>query len=150
MTTTTPSQVHQSNTVARRRQLRLIQLALAGAAAVGMLALFDAARPDSTQSVLDSASVRLADVAVPAPASGPVGPQLPQTPPNVSGGSLAADDNDNDNDQLQQQLDEQEQLNQQEIQQAQQQAEEQNEQAEQQFEQGMQQAQMDEQQANNP
>jgi hypothetical protein len=149
MTTTTPSQVHRSNAGARRRQLRLIQLALAGTATVGMLALFDAARPDSTQSVLDSASVRLADAAVPAPASGPVGPQLPQTPPNVAGGGLATDDNDND-DQLQQQLDEQEQLNMQQMLQSEQQAEEQNEQAEQQFEQGMQQAQMDEQQANNP
>jgi len=153
MTTTTPSQVHQINADPRRRQqhrqLRLIQLALAGAAAVGMLALFDAASPDSTRSVLDSASVRLADVAVPAPASGPVGPQLPQSPPVVGGGGLAADDND-DNDQIQQQLNEQEQLDMQQMLQSQQQAEEQNEEAEQQFEQGMQQAQMDEQQANDP
>ena len=150
--TTTPSQVHQTNAGARRRQLRLMQLALAGAAAVGMLALFDAASPDSTRSVLDSASVRLADLAVPAPASGPVAPQLPQTPPVVGGGSFGADDNDGsgDSDQIQQQLNEQEQLDMQQMLQSQQQAEEQNEEAEQQFEQGMQQAQMDEQQANDP
>ena len=132
--TTTPSQVHQINTGARRRQLRLIQLALAGAAAVSMFALYDAARPDSTPSVLDPASVRLTDVAVPAPANGPFG-------------GFAADDDD---DQAQQQAQLQEQLALQQMQQSEQQAEEQNEEAEQQFEQGMQQAQMDEQRANDP
>src|ERR1700677_1387550 len=101
MTTTTPSQVDQINaTGARRRQLRLIQLIFAGAAAVAMLALFDAARPDTTGSVLNSESVRLADMAVPAPASGPFGPQLPQPPPSLAGGGFAADDSD---DQAQQQ-----------------------------------------------
>jgi hypothetical protein len=124
----------------------MLQLIFAGAAAIAMLALFDAARPDTAETMLGSGSVRLTDMAVdlPAPASDPVGPQYPQTPPNPSGGGgFAADD---DNDQAQQQ----EQLALQQMQQSQQQAEEQNEEAEQQFEQRMQQAQMDEQQANDP
>jgi hypothetical protein len=145
MTTTAPAQVHQNNTTgARRRQSRLLQLIFAGAAALGilaMLALFDAARPDTTGSVLNSASVRLADTAVPAPASGPFGPELPQTPPGVvGGGGFAADDG---NDQAQQQ----QQLAQQEIQQAEQQAEEQNEAAQQQALQDELQGQQTEQQA---
>jgi hypothetical protein len=123
----------------------MMQLFFAGAAAIAMLALMDAARPDATETMLGSGSVRLADMAVdlPAPASGPVGLQVPQAPPNVSGGrGLAADDDD--------QAQQQEQLALQQMQQSEQQAEEQNEEAEQQFEQGMQQAQMDEQQANDP
>src|SRR5262249_51561317 len=108
-----------------RRQLRILQLIFAGAAAVAMFALFHAARPDT---------VRLADTALSAPASGPLG-------------GFAAD---TDDDQAQQQAQLQEQLALQQMQQSMQQAELQNEQAEQQFEQGMQQAQMDEQQANNP
>lgn len=131
---------------ARRRQLRMMQLFFAGAAALAMLALLDAARPDTTETMLGSGSVRLTDMAVdlPAPASGTVGLQFPQAPPNVSGGGgFAADD---DSDQAQQQ----EQLALQQMQQSEQQAEEQNEEAEQQFEQGVQQAQMDEQQANDP
>jgi hypothetical protein len=123
----------------------MIQLFFAGAAAIAILALLDAARPDLTETMLGSGSVRLADMAVdlPAPASGPVGLQFPQAPPNVSGGGgLAADDDD--------QAQQQEQLALQQMQQSEQQAEEQNEEAEQQFEQGMQQAQMDEQQANDP
>lgn len=121
-----------------------MQLFFAGAAAIAMLAVFDAARPDATNTMLGS--VRLTEMAVglPAPASGPAGLQFQQTPPNVSGGGgFAADDTD---DQAQQQ----EQLALQQMQQAEQEAEQQNEQAEQQFEQGMQQAQLDEQQANNP
>jgi hypothetical protein len=127
---------------ARRRQLRMMQLFFAGAAALAMLALLNAARPDTTETMLGSGSVRLTDMAVdlPAPASGPVGLQFPQAPPNVTGGGgFAADD---DSDQARQQ----EQLALQQMQQA----EQQNEEAEQQFEQGMQQAQMDEQQANDP
>jgi hypothetical protein len=66
-----------------------MQLIFAGAAAVAMLALFDAARPDTTQSVLAPGSVRLVDQA------------FPQTPPSViGGGGLAADEN---SDQAQQQ-----------------------------------------------
>ena len=108
--------------------LRTMQLIFAGAAAIAMLALFDAARPDTTDTVLGP--VRLADA----------GLQLPQTPPGLSGaGGFATDDGD---DQAQQQ----EQLALQQMQQSMQQAEEQNEEAEQQFEQGMQQAQMAEQQ----
>jgi len=143
MTTTTPSQVHDINAAgARRRQLRLMQLIFAGTAALAMLALFDAARPDTTGSVLNSASVRLTDLAVPAPASGPSGLQFPQTPPNlVGGGGFAADDG-NDEAQLQQQL------AQQEMQQAEQQAEQQNEAAEQQALQDELQGQQVEQQAN--
>ena len=124
----------------------MMKLFFAGAAAIAMLALLDAARPDTTETMLGSGSVRLTDMAVdlPAPASGPAGLQFPQAPPNVSGGGgFAADD---DSDQAQQQ----EQLALQQMQQSEQQAEEQNEEAEQQFEQGMQQAQMDEQQANDP
>src|SRR5271163_551011 len=127
MTTTTPSQVDQVNAIgARRRQLRLIQLIFAGAAAIAMLALFDAARPDTTGSVLNSASVRLTDMAVTAPASG---------------GGLATDDT---NDWVQQQ----EQQNLQQMQQDMQQAQEQNDEAQQQVDDGLQQAQIDEQQAN--
>ena len=64
MTTT-----HSAGT--RRRQLRILQLIFAGAAALAMLALFDAARPDTTHTVLGSGSVRLADTALAAPAGGP-------------------------------------------------------------------------------
>jgi hypothetical protein len=123
MTTTTPCQ---------RRGLRMAQLAFAGAATLAMIALFDAARPDTTHTVLGS--VRLTDVALTAPASGPFG-------------GFAADDDD---DQAQQQAQLQEQQALQQMQQSMQQAEEQNEQAEQQFEQDMQQAQTTEQQANDP
>ena len=110
-----------------------MRLILAGAAALAILALFDVARPETTQSVPGSGSVRLTDVALPAPAGGPFG-------------GFAAD---NDDDQASSRRSSG-QLAQQQMQQSQQQAEEQNEQAEQQFEQGMQQAQMDEQQANDP
>ncbi len=119
----------------------MMQLIFAGAAALAMLALFDAARPDTTETVLGSGSVRLTDTAIdlPAPASGPAGLQFPQTPPNLAGGGFAADDS---SDQAQQQAQQEEQ---QAIEQL---DEEENEMAEQQFEEGMQQAQMDEQQAN--
>jgi hypothetical protein len=130
MNITSPSQVQQFNaTDARRRQVRAMQLVFAGAAAIAMLAFFDLARPDTTQSLLSSGSVRLVDQAVPAPASGP--------------GGFATDDS---NDQAQQQ----EQLAMQEIQQAEQQAEQQNEAAQQQATQDELQAQQTEQQANNP
>jgi len=145
MTTTLPShpsQVHDIPTDgARRRQVPLLQLIFAGAAAIAMLALFVAARPDTTGSALTSASVRLADAAAPMPASGPFGPQLPQTPPNLAGGGFAADTNDDNQAQLQQQL------AQQQIQQAEQQAEQQNEAAQQQALQDELQAQQTEQQA---
>jgi hypothetical protein len=45
----------------KSRQLRTLQIIFAGAAAVAMLALFDAAQPDAPQSVLASGSVRLVD-----------------------------------------------------------------------------------------
>lgn len=121
----------------------MMQIIFAGAAAVAMLALFDAARPDATETVLGSGAVRLTDMAVylPAPASGPMGLQFPQTQANFSvgsGGFAAADDSD----QAQQQAEQEEQQALQQL------DEEQNEAAEQQFDEGMQQAQMDEQQAN--
>ena len=95
-----------------------------GAAAIAMLALFDAAQSGTTEAVLGSGSVRLTDMVL-----------LPQTPPNLSGGGgLAAD---GDDDQAQQQ--EQQAL--QQMQQAEQQAEQQNEQAQQQAQQAEQQGQ---------
>ena len=130
MTTTPPSQFHEIRTGARHRQLRMMQLIFAGAAAIAMLALFDVARPDTTQSVLASGSVRLIDQA------------FPQTPPSVIGGGGFAADESSDQAQQQAQQEEQQAL--------QQLDEEENEMAEQQFEEGMQQAQMDEQQANDP
>jgi hypothetical protein len=138
MTTATHYQCHEINATNQRcRQLRLMQLIFAGAAAIAMLALFDAARLDTTQSVFASGSVRLVDQAtdLPLPANGPFGPQLPQTPPSVIGnGGFAAD---GDDDQAQQQ--EQQAL--QQMQQAEQQAEQQNEQAQQQAQQAEQQGQ---------
>jgi hypothetical protein len=142
MTTTNPSRIRQMDAAGARRQLRVMQVIFAGVAAIAMFTLIDAARPETTQTVLGSGSIRLTDIAIPAPASGPFGPQFPQTPPSVAGGGgFAADDS---SDQAQQQA-------QQEEQQALQQLdEEENEMAEQEFEEGMQQAQMDEQQANDP
>ena len=117
-----PSKTNDINTAGtRRRPLRLIQLIFAGAGALAMLALLDAAQPDTTGSVLNSASVRLADAGIPLPASGP-------------GGGFAADDG---NDQAQQQL----QQNLQQMQQAEQQAEQQNEAAQLQAQQAEQQGQ---------
>jgi hypothetical protein len=140
MTTAADHKCHEINATNQiSRQLRLIQLIFAGAAAVAMFALFDAARPDTTQSVLGSGSVHLVDQStdLPVPANGPFGPQFPQTPPSVIGsGGFAADSGD-DQAQLQQQIAQQEML------QAEQQAEQQNEAAQQQ-------AQLDEQLANNP
>jgi hypothetical protein len=124
---------------ARRRQFRTKRVIFAGAAAVAMFALLDAARPDATQSVLTTASVRLVDQAT------DLAP-YPQTPPGLAGG-FAADDGD---DQAQQQAQLQQQLAMQEMQQAEQQAEEQNELAQQQAQQAEQQGQQVEQQANNP
>ena len=146
MTTTAPfqhpSQVHTINTVgARRQQLRSMQQIFACTAALAVLAIFDAARPDTTAPVLNSASVRLVDLAVTAPATGPSGLEFPQTPPNPAGGGFAADTNDDNEAQLQQQL------AQQEMQQAEQQAEEQNEAAQQQARQDELQGQQVEQQA---
>jgi hypothetical protein len=125
MNTTAGRERHETDTAgARRRQLSMMQLIFAGAAAIVMLALSDTARPDITHTVLGSRTVRLTDVGV----------QLPETPPNLSGGGFAADDGD---DQAQQQ----EQLALQQMQQAEQQAEQQNEQAQQQAQQAEQQGQ---------
>jgi hypothetical protein len=91
----TPSTFHEIKTTgARRRQLRTMQIIFAGAAAVAMLALFDAARPDTTQSVLASGSVGLVDQA------------FPQTPPSLVDGGFAADET---SDQAQQQAQQEEQ-----------------------------------------
>jgi hypothetical protein len=102
----------------RHHQLRLMQLTLAGAAAIAMFAMVGKIQ------AADATPVRLTDFAVTAP-----------------GGGLATDSNDD-------WINQQNQLNQQQLQQSMQQAEEQNEQAQQQFIQDMQQAQMDQQQAN--
>jgi hypothetical protein len=117
-------------TGAPRRQLRIMQLVLAAAAAIAMLALFNAAHPETTGTVLGS--VRLTALDSPVPAA----------PPGVAGG-LAADDS---NDQAQQQ--EQQAL--QQMQQSMQEAQQQNDEAEQQFNQDMQQQQTYENQFNNP
>jgi hypothetical protein len=114
MTTTAPNQ---------RRRLRTLRLAFAAAATLAIIALFDAARPDTTHTVLGS--LRLTDVAQSAPASGPFG-------------GIAADDDD---DWAQQQAQLQQQLAQQQMQQSMQQAEEQNEEAQQQAQQAEQQGQ---------
>ena len=107
-------------TDARRRQLQIMQLILAAAAAIAMLALFNAAHPDTTGAA--PGSVRLAAL----------DSLLPASPLGLAGGGLATDDSD---DQAQQQ----EQQDLQQMQQSMQQAEQQNEQAEQQFNQDMQQ-----------
>src|ERR1700742_3956680 len=87
----------------RPRQLRILQLIFAAAAAIAMLAFFNAARPDSTGTALGS--VRLTDVSIAAP--------LPQTPPGVIGsGGLAADDGTDQAQLAQQQAQLQQQMNQ--------------------------------------
>jgi hypothetical protein len=116
MTTTAPD---------RRRRLRTIRPIFAGAATLAMIALFDAARPDTTHAV--PGSVRLTNLA-------------------TSGAPFGGFAADTDDDWAQQQ----EQLALQQMQQSMQQAEQQNEAAQQQFQQDMQQAQLTEQQANNP
>ncbi|OBH45859.1 hypothetical protein [Mycobacterium mantenii] len=126
MTTNTPRP-----TVAGGRRRRLL-LGLAGAAVLAVLALYDAAQPQTAGIMPGSGSVRPTDLAV-----------SPQAPPGIAGGGFAADDDD-DQAQLQQQL------NQQQLQQSMQQAEQQNEQAQQQFNQDMQQQQTYENQFNNP
>jgi hypothetical protein len=116
-----------NTTPSHQRQLRIAQLAFAGAAAVALLAVSHAAQAAADPSVRASNSVRLAAFTVPmSPAGG-----------------FATDDSD-DQAQLQ------EQLAMQQMQQSMQQAEEQNEQAQQQFNQDMQQQQTYENQFNNP
>lgn len=149
MTTTTYHQRNEINAAdAHRRQFRFMQPIFAGAAAIAMFALLDAARPDTTESVPASGSLRLVDQAtdLPAPTSGPVGPQYPQTPPSLVGnGGFAAD---GDDDQAQEQAQQQEQLALQEVQQVEQQAEEQEQLANQEAQQAEQQGLQVEQQAN--
>jgi hypothetical protein len=138
MTTTIEHQSHEVSAGGeQRRQLRVLQVILAGAAAIALLALFDAGRPSTAQTALASGSVQLADL--PARASAPVGTKYPQTSPSLVGGSgFAADGSD---DQAQQQA-------QQQMQQAEQQAEEQQELANQEAQQAEQQGLQTEQQAN--
>jgi hypothetical protein len=116
---------------APRRKVHAVQLVLAGAAAIAMFTLFDAARPDSTDT-LPVGSIRLAGQTMP----------MAQTAPNLGGGGLATDDTD---DWVRQQ---QQQIAQQQLQQSMQAAEQQNEQAQQQAQQAEQQAQIDQQQIN--
>lgn len=124
-----------------RQQLRVMQIILAGAAAIAMLALFDVGRPGAAQTELASGSVRLADMTadLPAPATARAARLYSQNPPNlVDSAGFAADDTD---DQAQQQA-------QQQMQQAEQQAEQQQELANQQAQQAEQQGLQTEQQAN--
>jgi hypothetical protein len=133
MTTSIDHQSHQINTADKRyRQLNVMHIILAGAAALTMFALFDAGSPSAAQTVA-SASVRLTDVTtdLPVRASAPFGPLNP--PGLVGGAGFAADDTDN---QAQQQ-----------IQQAEQQAEQQQEVANQEAQQAEQQGLQVEQQA---
>jgi hypothetical protein len=129
MTVTIERQGHQVPAAdRRRRQLHVMQAMLAGAAAIAMLAVFDAGRPITAQSVLASGSVRLADVAadLPAQATAHLGPLCPQSPPNLVGGAgFAADDTDDQAlqqmQQAEQQAEQQQALATQEAQQAEQQ-----------------------------
>src|SRR5690242_12557837 len=114
-------------TIAGGCRRRLLHLFLAGAAAVAIMALYDAAQPRATGTTVTFGAVRLTDLA-----------HSPLAPPGFIGGGLAADDDD-DQAQLQQQL-----------QQTMQQAQEQNDEAQQQFNQDMQQQQTYENQFNNP
>jgi hypothetical protein len=100
----------------------MMQVVFAGAAAVAMLALFDAAPPDIIRPLVSSGSVGLIDQA------------FPPSAPSLVGSGFAADDNDD------QQAQQQEQLAQEEMQQSEQQAEEQNQIAQQQAQQAEQQA----------
>ena len=97
MTTTIDHQWHEINPAdARRRQIRVMQVIFAGAAAIATLALFAAAPLGTGETTVASGSVRLVDQATdrPVPATAPFGPQFPQTAPNMVGnGGLAADDN---------------------------------------------------------
>jgi hypothetical protein len=59
MTTTAGHQCHETHAAgARRRQLRMMQLFFTGAAVIAMLALFDAARPDTTETTRKPLSKR--------------------------------------------------------------------------------------------
>ncbi|GLE52059.1 hypothetical protein [Mycobacterium montefiorense] len=109
-------------TTAPRHQPRIIQVLFAGIASIAMLAFVDAAQPAAAAAMFGQ--IRLTAIETPAP----------QAPPNVVGGGLAADDND-DQARLQQQLAEQQ------LQQSEQQAEQQNEAAQQQAQQAEQQGQ---------
>jgi hypothetical protein len=130
MATNTDHRSHEIRTAdARRRQIRLTQAILAGAATVAMLVLFDSAQAHDANTVVAGGSVRLADHAT----------ELRNL---VGAGGFATDDND-DEAQLQQQL-----LNQQETDEAEQQAEEQEQLDNQQAQQDEQQGLLTEQQAN--
>lgn len=111
----------------------MAQVIFAGAAAVALLALFDAAQTGTPDAKLGSGSVRLTDMA-----------ESPLAPPNLSGGGGFATDDGDDQAQLQQQQALQQML------QSEQQAQEQNDAAQQQFNQDMQQQQTYENQFNNP
>jgi len=129
MATNTDHRSHQNRTAdARRRQIRLTQAILAGAATVAMLVLFDSAQTHDPNTVVTAGSVRLADRAT----------GLPNL---VGAGGFATDDDDEA--QLQQQL-----LNQQETDEAEQQAEEQEQLDNQQAQQDEQQGLLTQQQAN--
>jgi hypothetical protein len=92
---------HQINSAdARRRQIRVMQVLFAGAAAAATLALFSAG-PSDPRTAVASGSVRLADEVTdqPAPAPASSGRQLPQAAPIGSGAAgsfIAVDEGVND------------------------------------------------------
>jgi len=87
-----------SSADARRRQIRLTQLILAGAATFATLALFSAG-PSDPQAAVASGSVRLADqitdLQAPTPAS--PGPLAAPLGSGASGGIIAVNDDDVNN-----------------------------------------------------
>jgi hypothetical protein len=88
---------HETNPAdARSRQIRLMQVILAGAATVAALALSNAARPGDADAVVASGSVHLLEQVSdpPAPATAPLAPQLPQAAPSAPGSDVIAVDDD--------------------------------------------------------
>jgi hypothetical protein len=81
---------------ARRRQIRLMQMILAGAATVAALAVSNAARPGDADTVVASDSTHLLEQVSepPAPPTAPLAPQLPQAAPSAPGGDVIAVDDD--------------------------------------------------------
>ena len=81
----TPHANESNSADARRRQIRVMQLLFAGAAAVATLALFSAAGPSDTDANTASG---------PAPLTAPIGMQLAQ---NTSGAASAINVDDDTN-----------------------------------------------------
>jgi hypothetical protein len=79
----------------RRRQIRVMQVSFAGAAAVATFALFSAGTSNAETAVA-LGSVRLTDQVTNMPAA-PVCPQLPQAAPGSTGKIIAVNDDDVNN-----------------------------------------------------